>query len=127
MRRIDKLASIVVWRGFGFCWLAIATAMSGLVFDLALAFRVGALLAVILAVVLQYRADTYHRIRRIDESEVWILLPEADRPPREQARSVIVAAMRSQLREKALYAAVIASVFLAAALLLRLAAAWGGS
>jgi hypothetical protein len=106
MERINRLASMVVWRGFGFAWLAICTAMSGLIFDLALACRVGALLALALALALQLRAETYHRIKRISESEVWILLAEEERPPKAMARQLIVPAMRDELREKALYSAV---------------------
>ncbi len=109
MHQINRLASIVVWRGFGFSWLAIAAAMSGLVFDLSLACRVGALLALVLALAMQLRADTYHRIRRIDECEVWILLGPNGRPSKELARQLIVPAMRSELREKALYSAVMGS------------------
>jgi len=106
MAQIRKLASVVVWRGFGFCWLAIAAAMSGLVFDLSLACRIGALLGMAVALALQLRAETYHRIKRIDSTEVWILMPEEARPSKEQARALIVAAMRDELREKALYSAV---------------------
>jgi len=106
MGQIRRLASAVVWRGFGFCWLAIAAAMSGLIFDLSLACRVGALLGIVVALVLQLKAETYHRIRRISETEVWILLAEEVRPSKEVARGLIVAAMRDELREKALYSAV---------------------
>jgi hypothetical protein len=106
MQRINRLASIVVWRGFGFAWLAICTAMSGMIFDLALACRVGALLALVLALVMQFKAETYHRIKRITETEVWILLGEEARPSKDIARGLIVTAMRGELREKALYSAV---------------------
>jgi len=106
MDRINQLASIVVWRGFGFCWLAIATAMSGLLFDLALACRVGAVLGFMVALAMQFRAETYHRIKRINDTEVWILLGEDGRPSKEMARQLIVPAMRDELREKALYSAV---------------------
>ena len=120
MPEIERLASFVVWRAFGFCWLAIGTAMSGLLFDLSLASRMGALMAVMLALVLQLRAETYHRIRRIDDSEVWILLDERARPSKEMARALIVPAMRHELREKALYAAVISGGLFAISLILRL-------
>lgn len=120
MPEIERLASIVVWRGFGFCWLAIFMAMSGLLFDLALACRIGALLAVALALALQARAETYHRIRRITETEVWILLDERRRPSKALARRLIVPAMRLELREKALYAAVMGAGMFAVSLVLRL-------
>jgi hypothetical protein len=120
MAQIRRLASIVVWRGFGFCWLAIAAAMSGLIFDLSLACRIGALLGMAVALGLQLRAETYHRIKRIDSTEVWILMPKEARPTKEQARSLIVAAMRDELREKALYSAVMGGGLLLISFTLRL-------
>jgi len=119
MHRIERLASIVVWRGFGFCWLAIAAAMSGLIFDLALACRIGALMALVLALVLQLKAETYHRIKRITESEVWILLGAEGRPSKDLARRLIVPAMRGELREKALYSAVMGGGLLLISVILR--------
>ena len=59
------------------------------------------------ALALQFKAETYHRIKRISESEVWILLGKEGRPSRDLARRLIVPAMRDELREKALYAAVV--------------------
>jgi hypothetical protein len=120
MTRIRRLASIVVWRGFGFSWLAIAAAMSGLVFDLSLACRVGAILAIAVALAFEFRAGTYHRIKRITETEVWILLGDEGRPPKELAREMIVPAMRDELHEKALYSAVMGGALFAISLVLRL-------
>lgn len=120
MQEINRLASVVVWRGFGFSWLGIATAMSGLIFDLALAGRVGAILALVLALALQIKAETYHRIRYIKESEVWIMLANDTRPPEHIARRLIVPAMRDQLREKALYSALMAAALLLISFVLRL-------
>jgi len=120
MTRIERLASIVVWRSFGFCWLAIATAMSGLLFDVPLACRVGALLGLVVALVLQFKAATYHRIRRIDETEVWIMLEDSARPAREVAHRMIVAAMRVELHEKALYSATMGGGLFLISLVLRL-------
>jgi hypothetical protein len=109
MHEINKMASVVVWRGFGFCWLAIAAAMSGMIFDLSLACRVGAFLALVLALLMQLKAATYHRVRYIKETEVWIMLREEARPSQEIARRFIVPAMRDELHEKALYSAVMGS------------------
>lgn len=121
MDRIRRLAAVVVWRGFGFCWLAIGTAMSGLLADLVLACRIGALGGLTLALALEIRARTYHRIRRISETEVWILLPESERPERDVARRFIVTAMRDELREKALYSAVMGTGLLLISMAIRLA------
>lgn len=120
MAEIERLASLVVWRAFGFSWLAITMAMSGLLFDLALACLIGALLAIALALAFQLRAITYHRVRRITDTEVWILLDEPLRPPQAVARQLIVAAMRLELSQKALYAAAAAAGLLALSLILRL-------
>lgn len=110
----------MVWRGFGFCWLAIAAAMSGLVFDLSLACRTGALLGMVVAIALQVRAETYHRIRRIDSTEVWILMAKEMRPSKELARRMIVPAMRDELREKAFYSAVMGGGLFAISFVLRI-------
>ncbi len=124
MEQIRRLASIVVWRGFGFCWLAIAAAMSGLIFDLSLACRTGALLGIVVALALQLRAETYHRVKRISETEVWTLLAEEARPPKELARRMIVPAMRDELREKALYSAVMGGGLFAISFALRMLYSW---
>jgi hypothetical protein len=94
--------------------------MSGLIFDLSLACRVGAILALALALALQLKAETYHRIKYIKESEVWIMLGEDARPSTEMARQLIVPAMRGELREKALYSAVMGSGLFLISLILRL-------
>jgi hypothetical protein len=120
MEKINRLASMVVWKGFGFSWLAICTAMSGLVFDLVLACRVGALLALLVAMAMQLMAETYHRVKRISETEVWILLAEEDRPSKELARRLIVTAMRDELREKALLSAVMGGGLFLISFVLRL-------
>jgi hypothetical protein len=119
MHKINRLAAIVVWRGFGFSWLAICAAMSGLIFDLALACRIGALLALVVALAMELSAETYHRIKRIDECEVWIMLGEDGRPSKELARQLIIPAMRDELREKALYSAVMGGGLFAISVVLR--------
>ena len=119
-REVQRLASMVVWRGFGFCWLAIVTTMGGVLFDLSLACRIGALLAVALAVALQLRAETYHRIKRITETEVWTLLESHLRPPKEIARRTTISAMQVELREEALSAAMKGAGLLAISFVLRL-------
>ncbi|HSF94506.1 MAG TPA: hypothetical protein VLA52_05720 [Thermohalobaculum sp.] len=120
MTQIERLASLVVWRGFGFSWLAIAMAMSGLVFDLSLACRIGSLMALVVALIFEMKAATYHRIKRISECEVWIMLADDARPPIEIARRIIVPAMRDQLREKALYSAVMGGGLFVISLMLRI-------
>ena len=72
------------------------------------------------ALALQFKAETYHRIKRISESEVWILLGKEGRPSRDLARRLIIPAMRDELREKALYAAVIGGGLLLISFVLRM-------
>lgn len=103
--RIPTLARLSVMRACGFAGLAILLTMAGTAHDPAQSFRIGAFLTLVLAVVLKYRADTYHRKSRIEESEVWIMLAPEERPPKQAARQLITTAMRVELREKALWAA----------------------
>lgn len=116
MERIRQLAALSVLRGAGFACLGIVMAMSGLAFDPEIALTCGAAMMLILAAALELKARTFHRVRRISETEVWILLPEAERPPKTVARRLIVAAMRAELQEKALWSAIVAAAFLAASL-----------
>lgn len=102
--RIRRLAAVSVLRGLGFCCLAIGLVVAGMAFDPALAFRAGAIMMLGLAIIMKFKADTYHRKRRIDESEVWAMIPPAERPSKDEARRLIVPAMRRELTEKALWA-----------------------
>ncbi len=113
------LANVSVMRGCGFACLGIAMAMSGLAFDPALSFRFGAVSMLLLAVVLQFMAMNCAGLKRPSDSEVWAMLDKAERPPKEDGRRLIVAALTAELGEKALWAAAIASGFLALAVALR--------
>lgn len=119
MERIRSLAKLSVLRACGFACLAIGVAMAGLAFDPAFAFRLGAVLMLILAAVLEARGRSYHRVRRITETEVWILLEDHERPSKEVARPLIVAAMEAELREKAGWALALALGFFCVALVVR--------
>lgn len=122
MGRIRQLAALSVLRGAGFYCLGVGTAMSGLAFDPAIAFELGAALMLALAVAMHVKALTYPRLRRISETEVWILLAESERPPKDEARRMIVGAMTAELSEKALWAAYVALGFLGIAIPFRLLA-----
>lgn len=117
MDRIRYLAAVSVLRGSGFACLAIVTAMSGVMFDPELAFLLGATLMLTLAIVLELKARTFHRVRRISETEVWVLLGDGNRPPKDEARRLIIAAMTRELHEKALWAALIAAALWAISVL----------
>jgi Ca2+/Na+ antiporter len=121
MEQIRVLARLSVMRACGFACLAILMAMMGMAYDPSISFRAGAGGLLILAAVLWIRGETYHQRGRIDDSEVWIMLPEAERPPKEAARPLIVTAMREELLEKAHWAAMAAIGFLAVSATLLLA------
>lgn len=118
--RIRTLANVSVMRGCGFACLAVAMAMSGLGFDPALSFRFGAVSMLFLAAVLQFMAMTSHGLRRASDSEVWHMLDEAERPPKDEAIRLIAAALAAEFAEKALWAAAVASVFLGLSVSFRL-------
>ena len=118
--RIPALARLSVLRACGFAALAIVLTMAGTAHDPFQSFRIGAALTLVLALVLKYRADTYHRKSRIEESEVWIMLAPEERPTKDVARQMITKAMRAELREKALGAAACALLLTGVAVLLRL-------
>src|SRR5690606_11367933 len=103
MDRIRHLARLSVMRACGFSCLAVALVMMGTAFDPSASFRFGAVGMLVLAAALAVVGENYHRRRRIDETEVWIMLPEAERPPKEIARRLIVTAMRAELLEKAFW------------------------
>lgn len=95
---IDRLAAVSVWRGTGFAALAIAAAMSSLVFDPALAMRLGGVLTLLLAIALRIKASLIQR-KPAQETEVWVLLDRDRRPHRDVAAQLIRAAMREKLHE----------------------------
>lgn len=117
--RIRVLANVSVMRGGGFACLAVVMAMSGLAFDPALSFRFGAVAMLLVAVVMQFMAMTCHRLKRVSDSEVWAMLDEADRPPKQDALRMIVAALSAELHEKALWSAAVASGFLGLSVVFR--------
>jgi hypothetical protein len=106
---IRDLARLSVLRAAGFASLAIVMAMMGSMHDVALALRIGACGYLILGLCLGYAAARYPRRRRIDETEVWIMLAPEKRPALSVARGLIVAAMQGELYEKALWSSLLAA------------------
>ena len=113
MTEIDRLARLSVLRASGFSGLAILMLMMGTAHDPAASLRYGAGGLVVLSLVMAFRAGRYHRLRRVEETEVWIMLAPGDRPPPRIARAAIVTAMRAQLIEKARWWAMLALCLLA--------------
>ncbi len=103
MDQIRRLAGFSVLRASGFSGIAILMVMMGTAHDTALSLRFGAGGFFALSLAMATYARLYHRRGRVEETEVWIMLPEADRPTKPIARTLIVSAMREQLAQKALW------------------------
>ena len=103
MDQITRLAGFSVLRASGFSGIAILMVMMGTAHDPALSLRFGAGGFFALSLAMATYARLYHRRGRVEETEVWIMLPEADRPKKPVARTLIVNAMREQLAQKALW------------------------
>ena len=73
MERIERLAELSILRGLGFVGLGIGTVMLGLSFDAALCFQTGAILAVMTAVVLAFRAWEAP-FRSVKDTEVYLMV-----------------------------------------------------
>lgn len=103
MDKITRLARFAVLRASGFTGIAILMVMMGTAHDMALSLRLGSAGFFVLSFAMATSARLYPRRRRVEETEVWIMLPEADRPAKPVARALIVDAMRQQLAQKALW------------------------
>ncbi|WP_196259809.1 hypothetical protein [Pelagibacterium limicola] len=120
MDEITKLARFSVLRASGYAGIAILLVMLTLAFDPLASFLYGALGLAVLAVAMTTYARFYHVRRRINETEVWIMLPKDLRPEITIARSLIVNAMRDQLNEKSDWWANLSRLFLGIAVAISL-------
>ncbi len=120
MDEITKLARYSVLRASGFAGIAIFLVMMTTAFEPLASFLFGALGLSLLAVTMTAYARYYHFRQRIDDTEVWIMLPKDHRPNRDIARRLIVNAMRDQLMEKAGWCDWFARLFLGIAILISL-------
>lgn len=94
--RIERAAEVSVGRGVGFAALAIGTAMAGLSFDLVLALKSGATLAMLTSAILALKALAAPRTR-YKRTETWILLEPRPALPPERAQMIVAAARRRVL------------------------------
>jgi len=120
MERITQLARLSVLRAWGFSGLAILMVMMGTASDLAASFFFGASGALAVSAAMTVYGLTYHRRRRVEDTEVWIMLAEQERPARPVARMLIVTAMRDQLLDKAYWSVRLALGLFAVSILLLL-------
>lgn len=100
MQEVERAAEISVSRGVGFAGLAIATAMLGFAFRPPLAFLVGAAGALLVAVVLELKAQVapYRSYRR---TEVWLMLEPRPTWSAEVAQRLVAGALVVTLRRYA--------------------------
>ncbi|MGL4241884.1 MAG: hypothetical protein ACRCTI_12290 [Beijerinckiaceae bacterium] len=111
---IYRLTSLSVARGVGFAALGILCVMVGFAGDAVNVLRSGGFGALLVAVTLLIKADkaTPESYRR---TEVWIMLKETERPPREVAGTLIANVRREILLAWALRSAWASALMLGAA------------
>ena len=116
MHKIDQIAHASVARGCGFAMLAIATFMTGLSAEFALALRAGGyscLLMCFTLLMLGWRAAT----TPYKQTELWLMLEPSERPQPAVAQSIIAAARRDAFLGFALRSAWLAAFLLVMAVL----------
>ena len=79
MEKVRQTAMFTVGRAVFFGAFAISIVMLGFLFDLVLFFRSGAILALTMAVILLFYAQTADK-RNPNLTETWILLDDSQRP-----------------------------------------------
>ncbi|MDP2119350.1 MAG: hypothetical protein Q8S27_09975 [Hoeflea sp.] len=113
MDKISRLARLSVLRAGGFGCLAILMVMMGTAHNPALSIKCGAGGMLLISAIMLLVGQNYHKRKRIQDTEVWIMLTEAERPPAPVARRLIVTAMRGELLEKSAWSALTAIAMLA--------------
>jgi hypothetical protein len=88
VQRIEAAAEISVGRAVGFGTLAIATVVLGLIFDPVLALKAGGAMTLLMATVLQLKAQSA-RSQPYRSTEVWLLLDKQLSLPDEQAQRIV--------------------------------------
>jgi predicted lysophospholipase L1 biosynthesis ABC-type transport system permease subunit len=107
------------WRGCGLAGLAIATLMVGLSWDMVLAAKVGGLLVLFVCMVLLGKAHRARR-RRVERTELWLMLDRSERPGALHAQRIIGSVLRLCYLRFALHAAGLSALLLALSLSLQL-------
>ena len=120
MERIRQVAIECVGRAVMFGWLAIGCVMVGFSFAPVSSFRSGAVLALLMALVLLWRAMTAAG-RNPKHSEVWLYLDENSRPAEAHAHLIFATVMREVYGRYAQVTLGVAVGFFAASVLLQLA------
>lgn len=114
---VRRYAFLSVARGCGFGALTILTAMVGSAFDLSLVLRVGGFGFLLMCFVLIFKALRVDAVP-MKQTEVWIMMNPAERPPEKLAAVWIAAARREALYRFAYISALVACFSLSGALVL---------
>jgi hypothetical protein len=120
MGEIRRAALECALRGCGFASLAIFCVMFGLSFEPALALKTGGVLTALVTAILILKSQQA-RTQNFKRTEMWLRLPKEARPPEGQAQQIVSTVLREIYLTLALWAAAIAAVLLALALLLNIA------
>jgi hypothetical protein len=107
LHRIEDAAEISVGRAVGFGTLAIVTAVLGLIFDPAMAFKTGGGLTLLMAAILWLKLE-HARRQPYRSTEVWLILDRRVGMPDEHAQRVVSAALRSVYARYARISAIVA-------------------
>lgn len=119
MEQIRQIAVECVGRAVMFGWLAICCVMVGFSFAPVSAFRSGAVLALLMALILLWQAMRAPS-RNPRHSEVWLYLEEKNRPVEAHARLVFATVMREVYGHYAQITLMVAVGFFAASVLLQI-------
>ncbi|WP_284177217.1 hypothetical protein [Rhabdaerophilum sp. SD176] len=114
---IQRTAHLSVIRGCGFGVLGIITAMTGLANDLPLALHWGGLSMLLMSFILLLKAARVHQVS-FRSTEVWILIPDNQRPPEALAAGIIARARREAFLVYAYRSAIVAGLMLALQILI---------
>src|SRR5687767_4501480 len=121
MKRLWRSAHISIGRATAFAAFGIACVMIPLSFNPRLMLRAGGLLSLGLAVGLILKAN--HAARQdYRRTEMWLLLPPDDRPPREVAQRLSSTVLRETYLQFAMFAAGASAIMWTMKALLRLGA-----
>lgn len=117
MERVREAAWFSIGRGCAYGMLAIMCFVIGLSWNPLLAARTGGVLLILMTLILIVQAGRA-ATKPYRHTEVWLLLPEANRPPAEAAQFAIGTMRREALLTFASYSAAAAALFWAVALVL---------
>ncbi len=106
---IERLAVLSIARACGFAGLGIFTMMIGLSWQPSLAIQAGGIMLLLTCAVLLLKALNA-RTRPYKLTEVWILLPERERPAAVVAQHVIGEALRAVYLRFALHAGMLGGI-----------------